>query len=82
MEGGAGMGEDLAFTPTGVEDHGEKGAWLCRESRGARRRSEGKESPLCLSCLLSLEPDFTKEPRSYANTEGPSGQEEEERAFQ
>lgn len=73
MEGGAGVGEDLALTPTGVGDLGEEDAWLCLESQGRRRRGEGKGRPTCLSCLLFLESDFTKEPRGYGNTEGPSG---------
>ena len=48
MEGGAGAGEDLALTPTGVGDLREEDAWLCPESQGGEGGVKERRVPLPL----------------------------------
>lgn len=55
MEGGAGTGEDLALTPTGVRDLREEDAWLCRElegREGVKERRVPTASPACFAYSL------------------------------
>lgn len=53
MEGGLGVGEDLALNPTGVEDLEEEDAWLCtelqRRAGGAKERGAPPASLACFS---------------------------------
>ena len=66
MEGGARWGR-LGTHPNRCQGPGEE------DAQGGGRRGEGEERLTCLSRLLFLESDFTKEPRGQGLPEGPSG---------